>query len=89
MTLAQGEQVDGKSMQEIACLRRALDVSEGAELAVSYPTVEGDIIRDHYRLTPHGSLQLYSDNQDDSYSDKKWSAVKCYAPEWLPKISCP
>jgi hypothetical protein len=50
--------------------------------------VEGDRIREYYRLTPQGSLEVYTDSTDDHYSDQTWSFAECYAPEWLAEISC-
>ena len=86
--LAQGKQVEEQATKEIECLRQALAAGEGAELKVSYPTVEGDPIREYYRLTPEGALEVYTDSTDDSFSDRKWSSTECYTPKWLPGISC-
>lgn len=87
--LGQGEQIENQATQEIECVRQALDAGEGAELKVSFPTVEGDPIREYYRLTPQGALELYVDSTDDPSSDQKWSSADCYTPGWLPEISCP
>ncbi|MFE0345894.1 hypothetical protein [Streptomyces griseoluteus] len=86
--LAQGEEMQKQAVREIACLRRALKSGEGAELKVASPTVEGDPIREYYRLTPHATLEVYTDSTGDHYSDKKWSFAECYTPEWLAEISC-
>ncbi|WP_141206060.1 hypothetical protein [Streptomyces griseorubiginosus] len=86
--LAQGEEMQEQAVQEIACLRRALKSGEGAELKVAFPTVEGDPIREYYRLTPQATLEVYTDSTDDHYSDQKWSFAECYTPEWLAEISC-
>ncbi|WP_157987141.1 hypothetical protein [Streptomyces atratus] len=86
--LDQGEEMQKQAVREIVCLRRALESGESAELKVTHPTVEGDSIREYYRLTPQGRLEVYTDSTDDQYSDQKWSFAKCYAPEWLAEISC-
>ncbi|MFC9622650.1 hypothetical protein ACFTXM_22525 [Streptomyces sp. NPDC056930] len=86
--LDQGEEMQKQAVREIACLRRALKSGESAELKVTRPTTEGDLIREYYRLTPQGRLEMYIDSTDDQYSDQKWSFAKCYAPEWLAEISC-
>lgn len=77
-----------QAVREIVCLQRALKSGESAELKVAYPTVEGDRIREYYRLTPQGSLEVYTDSTDDHYSDQTWSFAECYTPEWLAEISC-
>ncbi|MGC4917325.1 hypothetical protein [Streptomyces albogriseolus] len=86
--LAQGEEIQKQAAREIDCLRRALKSGESAELKITYPTVEGDPIREYYRLTPQGRLEVYTDSTDDPYSDQKWSFAECYTPEWLAEISC-
>ncbi|PWI10785.1 hypothetical protein DIZ27_10340 [Streptomyces sp. NWU339] len=88
VSLAQGEEIQKQAVREIACLRRALKSGESAELKVTYPTVEGDPIREYHRLTPQGRLEVYTDSTDDRYSDQKWSFAECYTPEWLAEISC-
>ncbi|MFB7356184.1 hypothetical protein [Streptomyces gardneri] len=88
VSLDQGEEMQKQAAREIACLQRALKNGESAELKVSYPTVEGDPIREYYRLTPQGRLEVYTDSTDDHYSDQKWSFTECYTPEWLAEISC-
>ncbi|MFC5854694.1 hypothetical protein ACFPZI_23775 [Streptomyces chlorus] len=88
VSLAQGEEMQEQAVREIACLRRALKSGEGAELKVAFPTVEGDPIREYYRLTPQATLEVYTDSADDRYSDQKWSFAECYTPEWLAEISC-
>ena len=87
MEKAQGEQL-AVSAAQADCLREALAKGKGAELLISYPTVEGDEIRDHFRLTPDGELELYSDTTDDAYSDQKWEFTACIEPDWLPEIAC-
>ncbi|MER5686162.1 hypothetical protein [Streptomyces sp. NPDC002205] len=88
VSLAQGEEMQKQAVREIVCLRRALESGQSAELKVTYPTVEGDPIREYYRLTPQGRLEVYTDSTDDGNSDQKWSFAECYTPEWLAEISC-
>lgn len=88
VSLAQGDEMQKQAVREIVCLRRALESGESAELMATYPTVEGDPIREYYRLTPQGRLEVYTDSTDDRYSDRKWSFAECYTPEWLAEISC-
>jgi hypothetical protein len=86
--LGQGERFEEEAEEEIGCLREALRLGEGAELSLSYPTVEGDTIRTYYRLTPQGALQLYVDNTEDAFGDQKWWFTDCYRPDWLSEVSC-
>ncbi len=88
VSLDQGEEMQKQAAREIVCLQRALENGESAELKVTYPTVEGDPIREYYRLTPQGRLEVYTDSTDDHYSDQKWSFAECYTPEWLAEVSC-
>ncbi|MFP8959981.1 hypothetical protein ACLIYP_05320 [Streptomyces nanhaiensis] len=88
VALEQGEDLREQAAGEIACLRRSLESGEGAEMGVTYPTVEGAPVRDHYRLTPQGRLEVYTDATDDPHSDGKWSFAECYEPQWLAEVSC-
>ncbi|MFE1963363.1 hypothetical protein [Streptomyces sp. NPDC059479] len=88
VSLDQGEEMQKEAVREITCLQRALKSGESAELKVIYPTEEGDPIREYYRLTLQGRLEVYTDSTDDRYSDRKWSFGECYTPEWLAEISC-
>ncbi|MGW4825222.1 hypothetical protein ACWEP4_41600 [Streptomyces sp. NPDC004227] len=88
VSLDQREEIKQTAVREIACLRGALKSGESAELKVTHPTVEGDPIREYYRLTPQGRLEVYTDSTDDHFSDRKWSFAECYTPEWLVEISC-
>lgn len=87
--LRQGETMQQQAAREIACLRRALENGAGSELHVTRPTVEGDPIHEHYRLTPQGRLEVYTDSTADRFSDRTWSYAECHSPQWLPEISCP
>ncbi|MGW0931982.1 hypothetical protein [Streptomyces sp. NPDC002644] len=89
VTLSHGDEMRTHATTGIDCLRRALDQHKGAELEVRYRTVEGDPIRDHYRLTPRGALEVYTDSTEDRYSDGTWSFAPCHRPDWLPEITCP
>ncbi|MBT2370302.1 hypothetical protein J7E88_34780 [Streptomyces sp. ISL-10] len=60
VSLDQGEELQKQPVHEIVCLRRALKSGESTELKVTYPTVEGDPIREYYRLTPQGRLEVYT-----------------------------
>ncbi|MEU4093658.1 hypothetical protein [Streptomyces sp. NPDC026673] len=88
VNLDQGEEMQKKAVREIACLRRALKNGDGAELKATYPTVEGDPIRDYYRVTPQGGLEVYTDSTDDRFSDGKWAFTGCHTPEWLAEVAC-
>lgn len=88
LQLQQGEQlrVDGK--EGVACLERAMDSGRGAELAVRYPTVEGDPVTEYYRVTPDGSTEVYTDSTLDAFSDQKWSFATCDAPKTVLDVNC-
>jgi hypothetical protein len=88
VSLGLNEEMRQKAVQEIACLERALKSGESAELKVTFPTIEGDPVREYYRVTPQGGLEVYTDSTDDSFSDQKWSFAECYSPVWLTGVSC-
>lgn len=88
VTLDQGQGFKTRAKREIACLRRAHDRDEAAELKVTAPTVEGDPIREYYRVTPHGALEIYTDTTDDRWSDRTWQYFACEHPSWTPEPSC-
>lgn len=87
--LRQGEEMERQAARGIACLRRALENGTHAELQVTRPTVEGDLVHEYYRLTPRGRLEFHVDNTADRYSDGNWSSTDCHTPQWLPEVSCP
>lgn len=88
LRLLQGEElkVDGKT--ELACLGRAIESGNGAELTVQYPTTEGDPITDYYRVTPEGSTEVYTDSTEDAFSDQNWSFAPCLRPKTVLDINC-
>ena len=85
LDLEQGEDVEDAGAAEIDCMRDARAAGEGAELAVTYPTIEGDPIHTYYRLNPDGFVVLYEDSTDDPNGAEEWTRVECYEPEWLPE----
>jgi hypothetical protein len=65
-----------------------LAAGRGAELSVTYPTVEGDPITDYYRVTPEGHFEVYSDGTEDRYGDGRWSYTDCGRREALRELAC-
>ncbi|WP_448320523.1 hypothetical protein [Streptomyces sp. CO7] len=88
VTLAQGQELKTRAAREIACLRRALDRDRTAELKVTSLTVEGDPVREYYRIAPHRTLEIYTDSTDDKFSDGLWTSYGCEDPAWTPEPSC-
>lgn len=87
--LSQGEKVTATSHSEVRCMTEAIDSGTGAELVVSSPTTEGDLIRDHYRLYPDRRLEWYIDSSDDPNAGVDWELIDCIRPVWLPRVTCP
>ncbi|WP_332644643.1 hypothetical protein [Aeromicrobium sp.] len=87
--LGQGEKVTATSHTEVSCMSDAIESGTGAELHVSSPTIEGDMIRDHYRLYPDRHLELYIDSSDDPHAGVDWELIECIRPVWLPRVTCP
>ena len=67
LTLAQGEEIPEEAF---ACLTEAGE--EGAELAVTRPTTEGEPITEYYRVLPGGGWEAYIDASQDSSGGGWW-----------------
>ena len=77
-----------KGRKELACLARALDSGKGAELAVRYPTTEGDPVAEYYRILPDGTTEVYVDSSKDVNSDQNWSFASCEEPKSVLDVNC-
>lgn len=82
------EELDAKAGKELACLRAALAAGNGAELKVTFLTVEGDPIREYYRVTADGKLEIYTDDTEDEFGDQRWDFAECEVPSSLPELRC-
>lgn len=70
------------------CFARALESGEPAEIAVTYPTDEGDPIRAWFRLTGD-EMEIYEDATDDPFGSGEWMFSTCAPPEELGRtIGC-
>lgn len=67
VTLAQGDQIPAENLD---CLESA--GAEGAELAVTRPTTEGDPVTEYYRVLPDGGWEAYLDGSMDRYGGQWW-----------------
>ena len=67
ITLEQGEELPEDAL---ACLGEAGE--EGAELAVTRPTTEGDPITEYYRAIPGGGWEAYIDGTNDRHGGIWW-----------------
>lgn len=65
--LDQGAEIPAESL---TCLEDAGD--EGAELAVTRPTTEGDPIIEYYRVLPGGGWEAYIDATQDEFGGGWW-----------------
>ena len=67
VTLAQGDEIPAENL---ACLEEATE--DGAELAVTRPTTEGDPVTEYYRVLPGGGWEAYLDGSMDRYGGQWW-----------------
>lgn len=67
VTLSQGDEIPDENL---ACLSEA--GAEGAELAVTRPTTEGDPVTEYYRALPGGGWQAFIDGTKDRYGGDWW-----------------
>jgi hypothetical protein len=88
LRLQQGEELKVEGKKELECLGRALKAGRSAELAVQYPTAEGDPITDYYRVLSDGTTEVYTDSTEDANSDKKWSFATCDQPKSVLDVNC-
>lgn len=88
VTLGQLDRLEKAGKRELDCLREALASGVGAELTVTFPTVEGDPIIEHLRLTPGGVLETYVDSTADTFGTQEWSYSECADPEIGPDPGC-
>lgn len=88
LRLQQGELAEVEGKEEFACLQRALDSGRAAELAVTYPTTEGDPVTSFYRVLSDGSTEVYIDSTQDAFSDREWSFASCDRPETALDVNC-
>lgn len=65
--LGQGEEIPAEN---ITCLEEA--GPEGAELAVTRPTTEGDPFTEYYRVLPGGGWEAYIDGSQDPNGGIWW-----------------
>ena len=65
--LGQGEEIPADAA---ACLADA--GADGAELALTRPTVEGDPVTEYYRVLPSGGWEIYVDMTRDAFGGGWW-----------------
>lgn len=65
--LGQGDEIPAENL---TCLQDA--ANEGAELAVTRPTTEGDPVTEYYRVLPGGGWEAYIDGSQDSNGGIWW-----------------
>lgn len=59
------------------CLASAVGTEDGAELAVSFLTVEGDPIVIYSRALPGGGVEVFGDTTRDDLGRKVWVRSAC------------
>lgn len=69
---------------ELSCLRAALGDRVGAELMVTFPTIDAGPMPVYFRAKPHGGVEIYTDNTKDPYSTRKWNYFDCGKVTHLP-----
>lgn len=83
MVLGQGEEIGSKALE---CLKRGYG-ENGAELAVASPTVEGDMLVRHFRVTAHAPLlRIFLYATRDSFGSGQWEESVCPLPAGADSI---
>lgn len=84
VVLDQGKRLGSEALE---CLERGY-AGNGAELAVASPTVEGDMVVSHYRITPNApALQIFHDATGDKFGSGEWTAASCPLPRGQDSIA--
>lgn len=84
VVLDQGKRLGSEALE---CLERGY-AGNGAELAVASPTVEGDMVVSHYRITRDArTLQIYHDATRDKFGSGAWTAASCPLPQGRDSIA--
>ena len=81
LTLAPGEEIPDDAF---TCLEQGGE--DGAELAVTRPTTEGDPVTEYYRVLPGGGWEAYIDASEDS-SGGGWWYTDCPEAETIEDLA--
>jgi hypothetical protein len=71
------EPVSGEQRRKTRCLLDAFESGRTAELYVVFHSVEGDPIREYYRVLGSGRVEVFIDSTADSFANQKWSHLLC------------
>ena len=83
LDIDQGQRWRAAGPKAFDCFDDALRTGGQAELAVVYPTIEGDPIRVWYRVLGD-RMEVYQDASADAYGgDTTWTFTECSAPDRL------
>lgn len=88
ITLAMGERLDASSRGEVACLEEAWATGGGAELVVGHSTVEGDPVKEYYRVVPGGGAEVFIDSTQDKFGSQRWEFSRCETPTSALTVNC-
>jgi hypothetical protein len=88
ITLTHDDSLDQVGEEGVACLRAALESGEGAELKVTFYTVEGDAISVYHKVTPDGTVEVYTDSTQDKFGEQRWTHRTCEDVTPLRVLDC-
>jgi hypothetical protein len=86
-TVDQGDPIR-PSNNVVSCFKQALTAGASARVTLTYPTIEGDPVHDHYLLHGDGTVTLYEDPTEDPNGADEWATTECFEPDWLPTATC-
>jgi hypothetical protein len=72
-------QVDPPDQEMRSCLLTAFEQGRPAELAATFPTVEGDPLTTYYRVWPTADIavEVFSDSSRDKWRSAAWTYTVC------------
>ena len=71
------ETVSAEQRRKTRCLLDAFEAGRAAELYLVYHSVEGDPIREYYRVLGPDRVEVFIDSTADSNANQKWSHLLC------------
>ena len=69
--------MSAEQQRKTRCLLDAFEAGRPAELYLVYHLIEGDPIREYYRVLGPGRVEVFIDSTADSYANQKWSHLLC------------
>jgi hypothetical protein len=71
------EEASADQRRKNRCFLDAFEEGREAELYVTFHTVEGDPIREYFRVVGPGQVEAFIDSTDDEFGTQEWTHYIC------------